>query len=155
MRVEDQPTSLSTALKRPLPVLVVHLGAAAFLNPPNLFSVLLLIVSALSLGASPSMTKTSFTPIRVRDDTLKNKFLHTHTYTNKIALITTIRTVVLDTMRNGLTNKYVTITWGGAWWLSPSSLGHAGPRTPTNSGQLPASFRSNCTAAPTHEPARR
>lgn len=74
---ENQPTSLSTALKRPLLVLVVHLVAAAFLFPPNLVCVLLLMVSALSFGASPSMTKTSFIPISVRDDTLKNKFLHT------------------------------------------------------------------------------
>ncbi|KAI3364270.1 hypothetical protein L3Q82_011075 [Scortum barcoo] len=35
------------------------------------------MVSALSLGASPSITKTSFTPMSVRDDTLKNKFLDT------------------------------------------------------------------------------
>lgn len=76
--VEHKPTSLSTALKRPLLVFVVRLGAAGFLEPPNLFFVLLLIVSAFSLGASPSMTKTSFTPISVRDDTLKNKFLHTN-----------------------------------------------------------------------------
>lgn len=75
--VEDQPTSLSTALKRPLLVFVVDLGAEAFLNRPYLVSVLLLMVSALSLGASPSITKTSFTPISVRDDTLKNKFLDT------------------------------------------------------------------------------
>lgn len=76
-RDSREPTSLSTALKRPLLVFVVRLVAAAFLNPPNLVSVLLLMVSALSLGASPSMTKTSFIPISVRDDTLKNKFLHT------------------------------------------------------------------------------
>lgn len=75
--VKDQPTSLSTALKRPLLVFVVDLWAEAFLNPPYLVSVLLLMVSAFSLGASPSITKTSFTPISVRDDTLKNKFLDT------------------------------------------------------------------------------
>lgn len=73
--MEVQPTSLSTALKRPLLVLVEDLGAEAFLNPPYLVSVLLLMVSALSLGASPSITKISFTPMSVRDDTLKNKFL--------------------------------------------------------------------------------
>ena len=75
--LEDQPTSLSTALKRPLLVFVVDLGAEAFLNPPYLVSVLLLMVSALSFGASPSITNTSFTPMSVRDDTLKNKFLET------------------------------------------------------------------------------
>lgn len=46
-----------------------------FLKPPYLASVLLLIVSALILGASPSITKTSFIPMSVRDETLKNKFL--------------------------------------------------------------------------------
>lgn len=75
--MEDQPTSLSTALKRPLLVLFVDFVAGAFLNPPYLVSALLLMVSALSLGASPSITKTSFTPMSDRDDTLKNKFLDT------------------------------------------------------------------------------
>ncbi len=78
MRVEDPPTSLRTALKRPLLVFVVGFGAEAFLNfPPYLVSCLLLMVSALSLGASPSITKTSFTPMSVREDTRKNKFLDT------------------------------------------------------------------------------
>lgn len=75
--MEKQPTSLSTALKRPLLVPVLHLLVGSFLKPPYLASVLLLMVSALSLGASPSTTKISFTPISVRDDTLKNKFLDT------------------------------------------------------------------------------
>lgn len=74
--MDDQLTSLSTVLKRPL-LVFLDLGTEAFLNPPYLVSVLLLIVSALSFGASPSITNTSFTPIRVRDDTLKNKFLNT------------------------------------------------------------------------------
>lgn len=58
-------------------MVVVDFGAEAFLNPPYLVSVLFFMVSALSLGASPSITKTSFTPISVRDETLKNKFLGT------------------------------------------------------------------------------
>lgn len=76
-RTKGTLTSLSTALKRPLLVLVLLFVEEVFLKPPYLASVLLLIVSALSLGASPSITKTSFTPISVRDETLKNKFLHT------------------------------------------------------------------------------
>lgn len=68
---------MSTALKRPLLVLVVLFVEEVFLKPPYRDSVLLLIVSALSVGASPSITKTSFTPISVKDETLKNKFLHT------------------------------------------------------------------------------
>ena len=76
-RQKEQPTSLSTPLKRPLLVSVADLGAEAFLNPPYLVAALLRIVSDLSLGASPSMTKTSFTPISVRDDSRKNKFLDT------------------------------------------------------------------------------
>lgn len=71
-------TSLSTALNRPLLVVVLLFVEEVFLKPPYLASVLLLIVSALSLGASPSITKTSFTPISVRDETLKNRFLHTN-----------------------------------------------------------------------------
>lgn len=74
--MEEQPTSFSTALKRPL-LVFLDVGTEAFLNLPYLVSVLLLIVSALSFGASPSITNTSFTPISVRDDTLKNKFLKT------------------------------------------------------------------------------
>lgn len=84
--MEVQPTSLSTALKRPLLVLVEDLGAEAFLNPPYLVSVLLLMVSALSLGASPSITKISFTPMSVRDDTLKNKFLDAKKKTSNIRI---------------------------------------------------------------------
>lgn len=81
IKARNQPswtkqTSLRTALKRPLLVFLAAGGLGAFFwNPPNLISFLLLIVSALSLGASPSMTKTSFTPISVRDDTRKNKCL--------------------------------------------------------------------------------
>lgn len=63
------------ALKRPLLVFALAFGADAFLNPPYLVCVLLLIVSAFSLGASPSITNTSFTPMSVSDETRKNKFL--------------------------------------------------------------------------------
>lgn len=63
------------ALKRPLPVFPFAFGTDAFLNPPYLVCVLLLIVSAFSLGASPSITNTSFIPMSVRDETRKNKFL--------------------------------------------------------------------------------
>lgn len=63
------------ALKRPLLVVALAFGADAFLNTPYLVCVLLFIVSAFSLGASPSITKTSFTPMSVSDETRKNKFL--------------------------------------------------------------------------------
>lgn len=75
--VETQQTSRSIALKRPLLVFTLHLAADAVLNPPYLVCVLLLIVSAFNLGASPSITNTSLTPIRVSDETRKNKFLDT------------------------------------------------------------------------------
>lgn len=45
----------------------------------------------------------------------------------------------------------VTITSDVVCWLSPSLPGRAGPRTPINSGLLPASFRLNYTTAPIHE----
>lgn len=73
-------TSLSTALKR---TLLVFLAVAGFrtlllLLPQNLVPVLLLIVSALILGASPSITKMSLMPIRRREDARKNKLLQKH-----------------------------------------------------------------------------
>lgn len=72
--MRNRQTSLSTALKRPL-LVFLDLRVAVFLETPNLFWFLLFMVSAFSLGASPSITKTNFTPISVRDDTRKNKFL--------------------------------------------------------------------------------
>lgn len=72
---QNTPTSLSTALKRPLVVFEATLDSNFFLNPPNLVSVLLLMVSAFILGASPSMTKTGLIPISVREETRKNRFL--------------------------------------------------------------------------------
>ena len=74
-------TSRSTAIKRPLPVLLIVVVfvdfEGAFSTPPKRLSVLFLMVSAFSFGASPSMTKTSLIPMSVRDETLKNKFLYT------------------------------------------------------------------------------
>lgn len=71
-------TSLRTALNRPLLVFLAAAGFGTLLafRLPNLISVRLLMVSALILGASPSITNTSFTPIRVSEDTRKNRFLY-------------------------------------------------------------------------------
>lgn len=48
------------------------------LPPRNPAAVLLLMVSALTLGASPSMTNTSLTFMRRREEARKNKLLPEH-----------------------------------------------------------------------------
>lgn len=99
------PTSLRTALKRPLLVLVLLVVEEVFLKPPYLASVLLLIVSALSLGASPSTTKTSFTPMSVRDETLKNKFLHTEV--SRLKMIRALGTMMSEGIKVTITSDVV------------------------------------------------
>ena len=133
--MEDQPTSLSTALKRPLLVLVVLLVAAAFLNPPYLVSVLLFIVSALSFGASPSITNTSFTPMSVRDDTLKNKFLHTEV---KVLHISIQANITRTFKMRHITLRLPQVGLGNSPHHRLDMLGLAHPQTQVNCQRLSA-----------------
>lgn len=64
-------TSFRMDLKEDLPVL----ATPCLLEAPYRISFLLLMVSAFSLGASPSMTNTSLIPIDVKKEYRKNRFL--------------------------------------------------------------------------------